>query len=59
MTDNKERSKLQNQDKIVEKIIEEWDIVKCLICGEKISMLTSTKIRGDRGYICKGKHNST
>jgi hypothetical protein len=21
-------------------------------------MLTSTKIRGDKGYICKGKHNN-
>jgi len=55
---DKQKKELEIRDKQVEKMIKEWDLVKCLVCGREISMLTSLRLDNERGYICKGRHDN-
>ena len=43
-----------NKDKIIAKELEEWDIVECKICGERISMRVAQPVNGGEYFICKG-----
>ena len=49
-----ETLKIKNPDVAVKKMIDEWDIVRCSICGEKISMLNADTIANGSGFIHKG-----
>lgn len=43
-------------DENVQKMLEEWDIVKCKYCGKEISMLDAKIIRlenGSESFVCK------
>ena len=40
-------------EKEVEKMIEEWDKVMCSHCGKTISMLTASTINEGEAFICK------
>lgn len=43
-------------DENVQKMLEEWDIVKCKYCGKEISMLDAKIIRLENGresFVCK------
>lgn len=47
---------MKETDEKVEKMIKTWDIVRCKICGKKISMLTAKIKRTADGYeyfVCK------
>ena len=41
-------------DKNVERMLKTWDIVKCKLCGKKISMLNAKQTKDGSGFICKG-----
>jgi len=49
-------NKKEEADREVEKMVEEWDMVRCEICGKKISMLNSKILKNGEGFICEGKH---
>lgn len=42
-------------DKVVQKMMDTWDIVNCKYCGKEISMLDSHLVRGSFGeyFVCK------
>ncbi len=42
------------KDKQVEKMIKNWDKIKCGNCGKKISMLDAILDRSGEYFICKG-----
>lgn len=44
----------QDTDKQVEKMLKFWDIVRCKVCGKRISMLTAKPTRDGSGFMCKG-----
>lgn len=55
---NKDKKSINThiEDEEVQKMLEEWDIVRCRICQKKISMLNSRQLRDGSGYICKEGH---
>jgi hypothetical protein len=42
-----------DKDRIVDKMIEEWDKVKCVNCGKEISILTASTINQGEAFVCK------
>lgn len=47
-----EKIKLDSDDE-VQKMLEEWDKVKCVICGKTISMLEASTVYDGEKFICK------
>ena len=54
----KSNNKKPTQDEIIEKMVEEWDIVRCAICHERISMLDAIHVKGEDYFICKRHKNN-
>lgn len=50
---NKPEEKKLNPDEVVQKMVEEWDIVRCKVCGKKVSMLEANLEKGGQFFICK------
>ena len=49
----------KEEDKKVQKMIKNWDVVHCHICGNKISMTADAKMTPDGQYfICKNGCNN-
>ena len=44
----------KEEDKKVQKMIEEWDMVNCRICGRSISMLKAKMSLDGNGFVCEG-----
>lgn len=42
-----------DKDRIVDKMIKEWDKVKCANCGKEISILTASTINHGEVFVCK------
>ncbi len=40
-------------DEEVNEMIKTWDLVKCQVCGKKISMLNAKMISEDGKFVCK------
>jgi hypothetical protein len=57
MKEQIEKPKLKNDntniDRKVEKMVAEWDMVRCHYCKKKISMLSARMISGEY-FVCKG-----
>lgn len=54
MREGKNYKDIKEED--VQKMLEEWDIVKCKYCGKKISMLDARVIKLEDGtevFVCK------
>jgi len=47
------KNRVRDTDKQVEKMVENWDIVRCKICRKKISMLTAMSINDGEYFICQ------
>jgi hypothetical protein len=45
-----------DKDKQIEKMLKTWDIVKCNVCGKKISMLNAKLVNDGKYFICKEGH---
>jgi hypothetical protein len=37
----------------IDKMLEEWDLVRCYYCGKKISILNAKLISEDEHFVCK------
>jgi hypothetical protein len=46
----------KTKDEAVEEMLQTWDIVRCRICGRKISMLNAKSINSGEYFICR-EHN--
>ena len=56
---NIKESDIRDTDETVQKMIEEWDIVICAICGAKISLFhtdIARTISGREVFVCKKHH---
>ena len=51
--ENKAPKKMIDTDASVAKMVREWDVVKCRICGKKISMLTAKSVNEGQYFVCK------
>ena len=50
----KDNLKKFESDKEVARMLKFWDVVRCKVCGKKISMLTAKPTRDGSGFMCKG-----
>lgn len=48
---NKEPVKLPTNEQ-TEKMVKDWDLVKCKACGKKVSMLDA-KLIAEKYFVCK------
>jgi len=47
-----EDHKVTDSDEDVSKMVREWDIVTCKICGRKLSMLDVVDFGGGQYFVC-------
>ena len=43
----------KDTDEQVEKMVKDWDIVRCKICRRKISLLNAISVNGGEYFICE------
>jgi hypothetical protein len=41
-------------DKEVDRMLKNWNMVRCKRCGRMINMLTSEPLPNGQGFVCKG-----
>ena len=46
----------KDTDESVERMLKNWDIVRCHYCKKKISMLKARIINGGQYFVCKNGH---
>ena len=40
-------------DSVVDTMVAEWDLTKCVICGRRISMLDARMTKDGQHFVCK------
>ena len=44
------KNRITHENEEVDKMLKEWDMIRCKICGKKITMLEAEIIRTEEGY---------